>query len=114
MVFLAPSVSPCYDLRPALRAIRCRLTAFCSRRDFCVLGALMYCVGTTDRHHRPAAGCVGFRRYVNGTADDCLYDKLCERNWSLSDCMLTHFGGHFGYTRSKFMNTCVVPVLLPH
>lgn len=114
MVLLAPSVSPCYDLRPALRAIRCRLTAFCSHRDYCVLGLVMYGVGTTDRCHTAAAGFVGFRRFLDGSPDDALYDKLCERYWRLSDCWLTHYGGHFGYTRSKFMNTCVLPALLPH
>lgn len=114
MVFLAPSVSPCYDLRPALRAIRCRLTAFCSRRDFVVLGLVMHCVGTTDRRHGPAAGFVGFHPVLDGSPEDALYEKLCERNWHLADCGLTHFGGHFGYTRSRFMATNVLPVLLGH
>lgn len=113
VVLLAPSVSPCYDLRPALRAVRCRLTAFCSRRDFVVLGMVMHCVGTTDRCYKAAAGCVGFCPVFDGSPADALYQKLQQRDWHIGDCTLTHFGGHFGYTRQRFIENCVVPAILP-
>ena len=47
VVLLAPSVSSCYDLRPALS--RTRIDAFSSRADWVILGLNMRLFGTTDR-----------------------------------------------------------------
>src|SRR5205807_9465519 len=49
LLLLAPAVSACYDLRPALRSTRAGVDVFFSRRDRLFLGLGTALFGTADR-----------------------------------------------------------------
>jgi pimeloyl-ACP methyl ester carboxylesterase len=111
IVLLAPSVSPDYDLRPALAASRCGIDAFHSRSDWVTLGLAMRVFGTTDRRWTAASGKVGFRRPAD-PAGACLYDRrLRERFWDPGDESTGHRGGHYGSYEPAFLRTRVLPLL---
>jgi pimeloyl-ACP methyl ester carboxylesterase len=110
IVLLAPSVSPDYDLRPALAASRCGIDAFLSSADWVTLGLGMRLFGTTDRRWTAAAGKVGFRRPADPSAA-CLYARLREHFWEPSDACTGHRGGHYGSYEPAFLRSRVLPLL---
>ncbi len=112
IVLLAPSVSPGYDLRPALASSREGIDAFVSERDRVVLGVAMYVVGTADRCPGPAAGHVGFRPVVYSPTDAALYGRLRQHTWHPSVSWTGHDGGHYGNNRANFLGPYVLPLLL--
>ena len=59
--FLAPALSPGYNLAAALRGVRDTAYATHSWIDFGLMGLGTLALGTMDRRHRPSAGLVGFR-----------------------------------------------------
>jgi len=88
LVMLAPTVSPGYDLAPALD--RCReAVCVCSKGDFLIngLGALVF--GTNDRRHTLSAGMVGF----DGSSGDG--GAVRHVRWRPGDVRRLWFGGHF-------------------
>ncbi len=113
IVLLAPSVSPDYDLRPALASARDGIDAFVSDRDRIILGLAMRIVGTTDRRHGPAAGRVGFRPVVATPCDTALYTRLRVHRWDPAVSWTGHAGGHYGSNRAAFLRAYVLPLLAP-
>jgi pimeloyl-ACP methyl ester carboxylesterase len=111
IVLLAPSVSPCYDLRRALASSACGIDVFTSNRDFLVLGLGTRLLGTADGYHGPAAGKVGFRPVVCCPADAALYANLREHPWERCQRQLGHLGGHYGTNRPEFQRAFVLPLL---
>jgi pimeloyl-ACP methyl ester carboxylesterase len=111
IALLAPSVSNHYDLRPALRASRRGIAHFYSPQDGIVpLGAEMF--GTADRRGGKAAGETGFAPLPPGAPDAQLYRKLRQYYWHQDLARATgHLGGHVGFTRSGFLDLCVLPLL---
>lgn len=88
LVMLAPTVSPSYDLAPALA--RCReAVCVCSKGDFLIngLGALVF--GTNDRRHQLSAGMIGFGRLAGDGGG------LHQVRWRPGDVRRLWFGGHF-------------------
>jgi pimeloyl-ACP methyl ester carboxylesterase len=112
IVLLAPSVSPGYDLRPALASSREGIDAFVSERDRVVLGVAMYVVGTADRCVGPAAGHVGFRPVVYNPADAALYSRLRQHAWHPAVSWTGNEGGHYGNNRATFLGPYVLPLFL--
>jgi pimeloyl-ACP methyl ester carboxylesterase len=112
IILLAPSVSPCYDLRPALASAREGIDAFVSERDRVVLGAAMYMVGTADRRAGPAAGLAGFRPEVSTPSDATLYCRFRQHNWHPAMSWTGHDGGHYGNNRADFLGPYVLPLFL--
>jgi pimeloyl-ACP methyl ester carboxylesterase len=113
IVLLAPSVSPEYDLRPALASSREGIDAFVSDRDRVILGVAMYVVGTADRRRPgPAAGYVGFRPVAYSPADGALYGRLRQHAWHPSLGWCGHDGGHYGNNRPSFLGPYVLPLFL--
>jgi len=88
LVMLAPTVSPGYDLGPALQ--RCReAVCVCSKGDFLIngLGAMVF--GTNDRRHTVSAGMLGFdQRPGDGGG-------LRHMRWRAADIRRLWFAGHF-------------------
>jgi pimeloyl-ACP methyl ester carboxylesterase len=111
MVQLAPSVSATYDLRRALRTIRCGMDVFFSRRDRLVLGLGMRIVGTADRQSRTAAGRYGFVPVITCPADAALYSKLREYPWGPEVAWTGNRGGHPGSLHAGFLRAYVLPLL---
>lgn len=99
---MSPSVSSCYDLGPALAAVKCGLHNFYSKCDVVVLGVLMRVFGTADRQRTTTtAGRVGFD-YYDATG------KLQQRDWMPGDCADRNLGGHYGGVRYPFLRANVV------
>jgi pimeloyl-ACP methyl ester carboxylesterase len=109
-VLLAPSVSACYDLRPALRS--CRLDVFYSTKDRAVLGLGMALLGTADRQRTAAAGRVGFRPIVESPEDLALYTRLQQHPWDPVTSWTGNEGGHYGSYEVPFLRAYVLPLLV--
>jgi pimeloyl-ACP methyl ester carboxylesterase len=96
VVLLAPSVSPTYDLHPALEKIAGQLHVFYSERDSHF--------GTYDRIKTSAAGYGGF-------AGLYLSDKLVQHRYLDQWRDLGNDGGHFGTLAEPFVHEIVAPLL---
>jgi pimeloyl-ACP methyl ester carboxylesterase len=110
-VFLSPSLSSRYDLRPALAKVKRGLHVFYSRRDWCYLGMTTWLVGTSDRRHDYCSGRVGFDIEMSQLEPD-LAAKFLQRSWQPEDRALGHNGGHYGFYQPDFLRAYVVPLLL--
>jgi pimeloyl-ACP methyl ester carboxylesterase len=109
-VLLAPSVSACYDLRPALRS--CRLDVFYSGKDRALLGLGMALLGTADRQRTAAAGRVGFQPIVEGPEDLALYTRLQQHPWDPVTSWTGNEGGHYASYEVPFLRAYVLPLLV--
>jgi pimeloyl-ACP methyl ester carboxylesterase len=112
IVLLAPSVSPDYDLRPALASSREGIDAFVSERDRIILGLCMRLVGTADGKRGAAAGRVGFRPTICTTADAALFGRLRQHTWHSTVSWTGHLGGHYGSNRVCFVQAYILPLFL--
>ncbi len=103
-VLLGPALSPAYDMRPALSGTTHGIESYHSPFDVPVLMALTTMTGTVDGRHMPAAGAVGFGLGFSKPR------KL--RQHMYNPIMLTqgHWGGHFGWTATKFVDANLLPV----
>ena len=112
LILLAPSVCVSYDLRPALRTVRCGIDVFYSNEDSVVLGLGTRIVGTADHLCRTAAGQYGFRPVCDCPADASLYGKLRQHPWDPVVAWSGHGGGHYGSNQAGFLRAYVLPLLL--
>lgn len=104
VVLLSPSVSPGYDLNPALAKISGQLHVFHSDRDTTFLSWRTGNFGTYDRVKTAAAGNRGFEgNYPAGKVIQHPYDPA----WKDLD----HDGGHFGAAQRRFVEAVVEPLL---
>jgi pimeloyl-ACP methyl ester carboxylesterase len=107
IVLLAPAVSSCYDLRPALRASRSGIDSFFSSFDG-VLDIAERSLGTADDQWGvPTAGRIGFRS-PEGCTELTGYNRLRQYHWQES---LGGYGGHMSWTRTKFLFGTLLPLL---
>jgi pimeloyl-ACP methyl ester carboxylesterase len=112
IILLAPAVSSCYDLRPALACARGGVDVFYSERDWAFLGVGVALLGTADGRTDDAAGRVGFKPVGDGPADACLYAKLRQHPWDCCQVWTGNRGGHYGGYQPVFLRTQVVPLLM--
>jgi pimeloyl-ACP methyl ester carboxylesterase len=112
-VLLAPAVSAEYDLRAALRGVRCGLDVFSSRRDWFCLGLGMGLFGTTDRCWSAASGRVGFRPEGGRPTNAGLYARLRQHPWGPCQAWTGNQGGHYGSHRTAFLRAYVLPLFQP-
>jgi pimeloyl-ACP methyl ester carboxylesterase len=111
IVLLAPSVSTCYDLRPALRASRQGIDCYYSFDDNIVsVGSWKF--GTADRRWTKPAGEIGFTRLPPNLPDANLYQKLHHFCWAPEMAWTGNRGGHYGPTSENFLDFYVLPVML--
>lgn len=111
VVVLAPSVSACYDLRPALRASRKGVDCYYSFDDNIVaVGTWKY--GTADGLFTKSAGELGFNRMPPNLPDAQLYQKLHQFPWQPEMAWSGNRGGHYGPTSEGFLEFYVLPVML--
>jgi pimeloyl-ACP methyl ester carboxylesterase len=111
VILLSPSLSADYDLRPALRGVRCSVEVFLSRRDLFYLGLGTSVLGTADRRWSAASGRVGFRPAVATAEDAALYAKLRQHSWHPCLMWTGNWGGHYGGYQPGFLRAYVVPLL---
>jgi len=114
-IFLAPALSPGYDLTTALRAVSSELVVFWSPLDLFISGAGTRVFGTADRVWTASAGLVGFRipppPTVRGSQPDGQYAKLRQVRWALRMAATGYLGGHLGPDSPVFLKDYVVPLL---
>lgn len=114
-IFLAPALSPEYDLTTALRAVRREMVVFWSPLDLFILGAGTRVFGTADRVWTASAGLVGFRipppLTVSGSHLDGPYAKLRQVRWAPRMMATGYLGGHLGPDSPVFLKNYVVPLL---
>jgi pimeloyl-ACP methyl ester carboxylesterase len=110
VVLLSPAVSAHYDLRPALRTVRCGINVYCSRKDRFLLA--LQPIGASDRYWAWFAGLTGFTPVTSSEDDQNCCARLSHYFWGPDMAYTGHTGGHFGNTRPDFLRDYVFPLLL--
>lgn len=106
VVLLAPSVSPRYDLGPALGHVSGRLNIFYSDRDRLFLSWRTRTFGTYDNVHTRAAGNCGFAGA--SAADKRVVQHPYDPAWQT----LGNDGDHFGTLAEPFAKAIIAPLFL--
>jgi len=101
LVLLHPSVSPGFDLKPALSKVEFIDVVF-SDRDTTFLKWRTSTFGTYDGVKTPAAGNRGF---------DLTAPSLTQHAWDQFQKKQGHDGGHFGALNKTFVQNFVAPLL---
>ena len=110
-MLLGPSVSCEYDVRPALRSVRCSVEVYYSSKDWLWLGLCTGVIGCADRRRCGASGYCGFSLIVESPEDARLLEKLQQHPWQAEDRLLGNLGGHYGAYQPEFLKARVLPVL---
>ncbi len=108
VVLLAPSVSPSYDLRPALERVEGTMHVFVSDRDTLFLKWRTGNFGTYDRIRTPAAGNLGFDLT---SLPEAYRAKLVQQRYDPRWKSLGNDGGHFGTLSQAFVQEVLIPRL---
>jgi pimeloyl-ACP methyl ester carboxylesterase len=108
VVLLAPSVSPDYEISPALGQIAGTLHVFFSDSDRLWLGWRTSTFGTYDSVKGEAAGKVGLN--VEQLKAD-LRCKIVQHSYEREFSELGHGGGHFGSLARRFDERVVAPIV---
>ena len=103
-ILLAPSVSPSYDLKPALEKLDQPLQVFHSDRDTTFLSWRTSTFGTYDRIKTKAAGNMGF-------SGDFPADRVIQHPYDTHWSNLGNDGGHFGSLSGKFAEQILNPLI---
>jgi len=103
VILLSPSVSPGYDLAPALARTSGRIHNFYSPHDVTFLKWRTGNFGTYDRIKTPAAGHAGF-----SSSHPRLIQHPFEERWR----ELGNNGGHWGTLAKEFIERGVMPLVL--
>ncbi len=111
IVVLAPSVSCCYDLRPALCCAREGIDCYYSYFDMEVAIGVEI-LKTADRKKAAGAGENGFACLAPCHPDAYLYSKLHQFGWTPLVRWTGHRGGHYGATEPGFLSAYVLPTML--
>lgn len=102
VILLASSLSPGYDLAPALGRCRRGIVSFHSPHDAALLGAGTTLIGTMDGQHSESAGKVGFRQECDGLEQVCWHEEMSRSG---------HNGGHMDYMSPGFVSDYIAPLL---
>jgi hypothetical protein len=102
IVMLAPSLSPGYDLTPALANSRRGIVNHYSNLDLIFLGLGTIVTGTMDGEHTQSAGRVGFAKARNG---------LYQIGWTSEMAQSGNFGLHLTSSSVDFVAAYVVPFI---
>lgn len=109
VVLLAPSVSPGYDLRPALEHVSGVLHAFLSDRDTVFLDWRTSTFGSYDNVKTKAAGNLGFTSAEQLPAD--LRAKVEQHAYEPAWEAIGNDGGHSGTLSRPFATQVLAPLL---
>jgi pimeloyl-ACP methyl ester carboxylesterase len=111
VLFIAPALSPTFDLSPALRHVNGKLYAFSSRFDTLILFTGTRLFGTIDGVQTEAAGYCGFIQPKQ--ADPLLYQKLISRTYQADWARYSDFGDHIGGMSRTFAAAVLAPLISP-
>jgi pimeloyl-ACP methyl ester carboxylesterase len=111
-ILLAPALVPEYNMAKALRGVRSRMYVMYSHADIALMGIGTTLFGGMDRQHGIAAGLVGFDLPKNISAQDKVeYGKVRQIGWSMSLLGAGAWGGHMGWTTTRFAREFIAPIL---
>ena len=102
IVLLAATLSPGYDVGPALANTRRGIVSYYSSRDWIMLGLGTTIAGTMDGEHSQSAGRVGFEK---------AYDKLYQVPWTSGMAQSGNYGVHVTSGSTDFVAAYVVPFI---
>lgn len=108
VVLLAPSVSPDYQIAPALRQIAGTLHVFFSDSDRLWLGWRTSTFGTYDSVKSEAAGKVGLNVEQ---LDSNLRCKIVQHSYEREYAEMGNAGGHFGALARRFNDKVIAPLV---
>ncbi len=109
VLFMAPALSPTFDLTAALRHVSGKMFVFSSFLDTFVLYTGTRLFGTMDGVHTEAAGFCGFIRPPG--ADPLMYRKLVSCAYRSNWERYNDFGGHIGAMSRSFASAVLAPLL---
>lgn len=112
-ILLAAAVSTTHDMRVALTHTERGIWNYHSGYDLFFMAALTRAVGNIDRVRGRAAGGFGFREPQNAASETrALYQsKLHERPYESRMARLGHWGSHFGWVASGFVQSELFPIV---
>jgi hypothetical protein len=110
VVLLAPSVSPGYDLGPAMAHVDGTVHVFFSERDTLWLKWRTGHFGTYDNVKTPAAGNQGCKNVEQ--LPPALRDKLVQHPYDAAWRPMGNDGGHFGSLAPHFTTQVIGPLLV--
>ncbi|MGD0540500.1 MAG: hypothetical protein ABSB33_03170 [Tepidisphaeraceae bacterium] len=111
VIFIAPALSPRFDLSPALHHVTGKLYVFSSRFDTVVLFTGTRIFGTIDGVQTEAAGFCGFMQPKD--ADPRMYQKLVSRAYQSDWARYGDFGDHIGGMSRAFAAAILAPLISP-
>ena len=109
VVFIAPALSPQYDLSRALAHVRDKVYVLYSPYDVAVLGMGTKMLGTVDGVKAEASGKIGFT--MPATADKSQYAKLVQIPYQSEWIKLGNIGDHIGGMSRPFARGVIAPLL---
>lgn len=114
VLMIAPALSPGYDLTRVLRHVGQDFVNLFSSSDSLVLGFGTSVVGTMDGVKTASAGHVGFELPPKANDETrALYRKVTQICWGSEMMADGNFGNHLGWLSRGFVETHVVPLLMP-
>jgi hypothetical protein len=109
ILFIAPALSPPYDLSKALSHVKRAAYVFWSDRDVAILSAGTKVFGTIDGFYTDAAGFTGFK--IPANADKTQYAKLHQIAYDPAWVRYLNAGDHIGWMETPFAREVSGPVL---
>jgi hypothetical protein len=109
-LFLAPALSPDYDLSKALSHVSDKAYVLYSSADTVVLSVGTKTFGTIDGVYTEAAGVAGFKT-PRTAADPTQYRKLIQLPYDPAWSQFGNFGSHIGPMATPFAAHVLVPML---
>lgn len=109
VLFMAPALSPTFDLTAALRHVNGKMFVFSSPLDTVVLYTGTRLFGTMDGVRTEAAGFCGF--IMPRGADPVMYRKLVSCVYRSDWARYNDFGGHIGAMSRSFAAAVLAPLL---
>jgi hypothetical protein len=110
VLFLAPALSPEYDLSKGLRHVKGHAYAFTSPYDVFILGAGTLLFRTMDGKRTDSAGRVGF--VMPEGADAAQYEKLVQEPYQSAWIKYGNIGDHIGVMSKPFVATVIAPLVV--
>lgn len=110
LLFIAPALSPTYDLSKALSHVTDHAYSFWSSGDQAVLSAGTRVFGTIDGEYVDAAGFVGFEK-PKDSAEPGEYKKLEQFPYNPDWSKYYNFGDHIGPMAAPFAMNVFAPLL---
>ncbi len=108
-LYLAPALSPTYDLTKSLSHVADKAYVFWSDQDQIILSAGTRVFGTIDGQYTDSAGYVSFTRPPAG--DPAQYAKLVQFPYDRSWVRYQHPGDHIGPMATPFAQFILAPLI---